>query len=577
MLRLTVALAALMCLVGSAGAGIYVPPPPGDVLPTWSPDGSVIVFFSTREGTALRVVNPDGTGERQIPWLPANATYSFSPDWSHVAAQTESGHMVVERLDGSERVDLGSAAFTATPSWSPDGSRITYVVPNGQPDAGADVVVARIDGSEVSRIVSGIEPQWSTAGDRIAYLRGEPGDLQLHLIRADGTDDTQVTAATGFLEPRWSPDGTRIAAMLGMALAVVDAATGQTTTIDRNGRPSIDYAWSPRADAIAYSTPAGIRTVDVTTGRVRRVTSFGFGPAWSPDGRQLAFAAGGECRNRMGIYRLDLDRRGADRITNDCRIVGTSGDDVLTGTSLADVLVGEAGNDTLKAVWGDFIGDTLEGGPGKDLLLGSFRGDTLEGGSDADILRGGPSPDRIVGGAGRDVLEGQGGRDAIYARDGRRDVVSCGTNVGGTTGPEGDVAYVDRGDRVSRDCEYVYRPGPAAPVRGRIRLAIRVWPQGNLDPKNPRTDYTLRCRPAGGTLPRTRTACARLLRVQNPFAPVSPAEACPQVYAGDEVATVIGVYGGRRVGARFDRLSSCAVGRWNRVSFLFPIPPSSRG
>src|SRR5207249_10125018 len=56
-LPLLVALLAVLGLAGSAGGGIPIPPPPGDSLPTWSPDGSVIVFLSDRDGTSLRVMN----------------------------------------------------------------------------------------------------------------------------------------------------------------------------------------------------------------------------------------------------------------------------------------------------------------------------------------------------------------------------------------------------------------------------------------------------------------------------------------------------------------------------------------
>jgi hypothetical protein len=37
-------------------------------------------------------------------------------------------------------------------------------------------------------------------------------------------------------------------------------------------------------------------------------------------------------------------------------------------------------------------------------------------------------------------------------------------------------------------------------------------------------------------------------------------------------ATVRGVYGGERVSTVFDRLDSCAMERWDRVAFLFPVP-----
>jgi hypothetical protein len=65
------------------------------------------------------------------------------------------------------------------------------------------------------------------------------------------------------------------------------------------------------------------------------------------------------------------------------------------------------------------------------------------------------SGDELSGGRGADRLVAQAGRDRVYARDGERDVISCGTNRGGT--PERDEAWVDRADRVASDCEIVHR------------------------------------------------------------------------------------------------------------------------
>jgi Tol biopolymer transport system component len=578
LVALLAVLLAVLGLAGSAGGGVPAPPPPGDMLPAWSPDGSVIVFLSDRDGLSLRVMNPDGSDDHRIPWLPANSSYSFSPDWSHVAAHVD-GQLVVERLDGSDRRSVGAAAYLAKPSWSPDGTRVTFMAP-GAISNQLDVVVASIDGSDTHRIAAGVQPAWAPTGERIAYLAGGYGSYELHLANADGSGDVRLTSGGGYSQPSWSPDGTRLA-----VVHVEPREDGSTLEIvgDNGARlgefhvTPTDYAWSPRGDEIAYSSGTGVWIVDVASGRKRRLAHFGYLVAWSPDARQLAFTAGGECRNRTGIYRVDVTTRRLLRLTNDCRILGTAGDDVLTGTPLADVLLGEAGNDTLAAVASYFVGDTLVGGPGNDLLVGSFASDTLDGGRGNDVLRGGPGPDLLIGGAGRDVIRGRGGRDLIRARDGRRDVVSCGTNAGRTTGPEGDVAYVDRTDVVSRDCEWVYRPGPAPPVHGRIALTIRVWPQGNQGPKSPRRVYTLRCRPAGGTLPHAASACAKLVRVQNPFAPTAPVERCVLVYGGAQTAGVRGLYGGRVVHVGFERYTSCGVRRWDRLAFLFPVRTSAPG
>jgi dipeptidyl aminopeptidase/acylaminoacyl peptidase len=571
-LPLLVVLLALLGVAGSAGGGVPIPPPPGDQLPTWSPDGSVIVFLSDRDGTSLRVMNPDGSDEHQIPWLPASSSYSFSRDWSHVAANVN-GQLVVERLDGSDRVSLGPATYLAKASWSPDGTRVTYTAPSATPNE-ADVLVARIDGSDTHRVATGSYPTWAPTGNRIAYVAGEYGKNELHLVNADGTGDIRLASGGVDYAPSWSSNELWLAMIhqdpgeLGSTLEVVGVDGSRLAAF--HVTPN-DYAWSPNGGALAYSNGTGIWIVDVKGGRKHRVAPTGYQVAWSPDAARLAFTAGGECRNRSGIYRVDVEQRQPVRLTNSCRIVGTAGDDVLTGTPLADVLLGEGGNDTLVAVPSFFVGDTLEGGPGNDLLVGSSVTDTLEGGPGNDVLRGGSGPDLLIGGPGRDVIQGQGGRDLIYARDGARDVVSCGTNAGKTTGAENDIAYVDRFDAVSRDCEWVYRPGPAPPVRGRIALTIRIWPNGVQGPRKPPRVYTLRCRPAGGTLPHAAAACARLVRVQNPFAPISPLQRCDPVFAGTQTAGVQGSYGGRSVHVRFDRYTSCGVQRWNQLAFLFPI------
>src|ERR671937_544698 len=187
---LVVVLLALLGVAGSAGGGVPVPPPPGDQLPTWSPDGSVIVFLSDRDGKSLRVMNPDGSGEHRIPWLPANTSYSFSRDWTHIAAVVN-GRLVVERLDGTDRRRLGPATYLARASWSPDGTRVAFTAPSATPNQ-ADVLVTRIDGTETHRVAVGVYPAWSPSGERIAYVAGEYGKNELHLVNADPSGDVPL-------------------------------------------------------------------------------------------------------------------------------------------------------------------------------------------------------------------------------------------------------------------------------------------------------------------------------------------------------------------------------------------------
>jgi Ca2+-binding RTX toxin-like protein len=80
-------------------------------------------------------------------------------------------------------------------------------------------------------------------------------------------------------------------------------------------------------------------------------------------------------------------------------IVGTSGNDVRTGSRGRDVIVGLGGNDTLSGVASNDVicggtgKDKLNGGKGKDTLLGQKGRDTLKGGGAKDICKGGKGND----------------------------------------------------------------------------------------------------------------------------------------------------------------------------------------
>jgi hypothetical protein len=188
-------------------------------------------------------------------------------------------------------------------------------------------------------------------------------------------------------------------------------------------------------------------------------------PAWSPDGRKLAFGDPGPCL-ALGVHVLELSTRTLTRISNDCRIVGSAGRDALRGTRERDVVRALAASDFLDGNPGDrpneYAGrdddDLLDGGPGADVLWGRRGHDVLLGGPGNDRLRGDRGTDRLLGGPGDDFLDGGRyydrldggpGDDAFSARDGFRDTIRCG--------PGYDRVSADRADTVDRDCELVTR------------------------------------------------------------------------------------------------------------------------
>lgn len=96
------------------------------------------------------------------------------------------------------------------------------------------------------------------------------------------------------------------------------------------------------------------------------------------------------------------------------RVIGGSGDDMLTANAAGSTLDGSAGNDRLIGRGG---ADTLLGGPGPDRLEGAGGADWLEGGASDDLLEGGPGSDRIEGTSGSDRLYGGAGADHLFGDD----------------------------------------------------------------------------------------------------------------------------------------------------------------
>jgi len=90
-------------------------------------------------------------------------------------------------------------------------------------------------------------------------------------------------------------------------------------------------------------------------------------------------------------------------------IAGLGGDDTITGLDGKDVICGGLGNDAINAGAGDDSvkggggNDRIRGASGNDVLAGNGGEDRLAGGSGDDVLRGGPADDSCKGGSGKDV------------------------------------------------------------------------------------------------------------------------------------------------------------------------------
>jgi len=179
-----------------------------------------------------------------------------------------------------------------------------------------------------------------------------------------------------------------------------------------------------------------------------------------------------------------------DTLRNVENVVGSLGDDTITGDGLDNRLSGAAGNDVLDGAGGN---DTLDGGAGADTMTGGMGSDTFyvddagdvvieratNAGTDlvyasvtfsaagtnqdgienitltgtaainatgnalANVLTGNSAANVLTGNAGHDQLFGNGGNDTLNGGDGN-DLLDGGTGADSMTGGTGnDTFYVD--------------------------------------------------------------------------------------------------------------------------------------
>ncbi|KQW19403.1 calcium-binding protein [Afipia sp. Root123D2] len=119
-------------------------------------------------------------------------------------------------------------------------------------------------------------------------------------------------------------------------------------------------------------------------------------------------------------------------------VSGGPGNDQLHGDDGDDHLTGGGGKDT---IYGGAGQDAIEGGSATVKMYGNDGNDTLTGGTGNDYLFGQNGNDWLAGGAGNDYLHGGNGNDAfVFAPDFGRDIVGQFHDGGGTE----DVLKFDR-------------------------------------------------------------------------------------------------------------------------------------
>lgn len=202
-----------------------------EIEPEFNRAGSRIVFQSNRTNNRNEIysMNPDGTGITQLTNIAGgNQQPSYSPDGSKIVFSSRrtrpsgSTDLYVMNADGSNQVGLGIATNTfaaENPTFNQDGTRIAYFAGRltGPTSNTQDIYTINPDGTNETRLTTAAgvdnQPAFSPDGSKIAFVsfRGGDPDGEIYVMNADGTNQTRLTDDTREdRNPIFTPDGTKI-------------------------------------------------------------------------------------------------------------------------------------------------------------------------------------------------------------------------------------------------------------------------------------------------------------------------------------------------------------------------------
>ena len=271
--------------------------------PRWSPKNDQIVFSRNQE---IWSAAPLGGPARRI--IDSGRNPNFSADGESLVFERDK-EIWVAKADGSDahRVDAAPEnrynTMDGLPAFSPDGKWIAAYRPAMGPHG--DVWVIPAEGGKARRVTfdtrAASGPTWTPDGRWIVYSSSRAGSTTLWRVpSAGGTPEALTTGAGEDTEPALSADGKRLIytnARNSWALALLDPATGKSKELLERRSEVIFPVFSRAGDRIAFfhMTAAGdqVFTIAVDGADLRQITQGkeerNVMPSWSADGSSLYF------------------------------------------------------------------------------------------------------------------------------------------------------------------------------------------------------------------------------------------------------------------------------------------------
>ena len=269
--------------------------------PVWMPDGSGVVFSSGRRG-GLTLWQAPATGGEPRPLTTGTGEDSeaaISADGRRLIYTNARNLLRIMWLDpatNTRRQLFETRAVATHPSFSPDGSRVAFF--HGQPKE-LRLAIVGADGTGMRDLTDGtpatVLPEWSRDGRSIHYyVNTHPSSF--NRIATEGGPPQILIPGWRFMTQHGahvSPDNTKVAYTLlsqGSAVEtrVRNLASGAEYTLSQ---PILWPRWSPDGTQLAgrRATERQLVVCPASRAACRPLNVSGTEPRWSGDGRHLYY------------------------------------------------------------------------------------------------------------------------------------------------------------------------------------------------------------------------------------------------------------------------------------------------
>jgi TolB protein len=193
-----------------------------NITPTFSPDGSTLVFAAGDDGLDLFSASPFGKDQPARLTVGRGSSTSnptFSPDGRHIAFTSgRLGHpeVYITDADGTNADLLTTTAFgdqlyRSNPDWSPDGRRVAF---QSQINGVFQIMAINLRDKSVNALTSegrNEDPSWAPDGRHIVFTSTRSGAKQLWVLDTESSRLRQLTHGSAARQGAWSPrfDGAR--------------------------------------------------------------------------------------------------------------------------------------------------------------------------------------------------------------------------------------------------------------------------------------------------------------------------------------------------------------------------------